>query len=439
MKRAVTAAILLGSIAASNSQASVTVSPYRPEVGGRYVYFMVADTEAELDATAPPAGAFGWALDTSTLRCYTGSAWQDCATGGGGDGVGYDEVQDEGTPLTKRGKVNFIGSTVSCADNAGSSRTDCTFSGGAGLSDGDYGDVTVSGTGTVMTVDPDAVALGTDTTGNYVSSATASQGLTLTGTEGASLGLQSCTDGQILKNSSGTSWSCAADATGSGGAPYGEYDPDNQATSLGTSGWREEWTGDAASQTWAWGNQDGAAETIGSDSVLLAGDGTDEFHARCTTAVATNADQTVTAKLWIENLANNNNGAGIGVVVAGTAASPTAIEVLYYHNAATDGYLFLGMTSWALAGASTHGSVESFWPIYSVTQVPTFFQLRYTDSSRNLDAWTSFDGKVFRQVGSSTTISADPVAWCYLVRDDGDAVVEWIQNRTDTNRNKAGE
>ncbi|MCB1008456.1 MAG: hypothetical protein KDB94_06135, partial [Acidobacteria bacterium] len=146
MKRAVTAAILLGSIAASNSQASVTVSPYRPEVGGRYVYFMVADTEAELDATAPPAGAFGWALDTSTLRCYTGSAWQDCATGSGGDGVGYDEIQDEATPLTKRAKVNFTGSGVSCADNAGSTRTDCTFTGGGvtdhgaltGLTDDDH-------------------------------------------------------------------------------------------------------------------------------------------------------------------------------------------------------------------------------------------------------------------------------------------------------------
>lgn len=222
-------------------------------------------------------------------------------------------------------------------------------------------------------------------------------------------------------------------------APYGQYDPDNQATSLGTSGWREEWSGDAASQTWAWGNQDSATETIDNDAALLAGDGTDEFHARCTTAVATNADQTVTAKVWVENLANTNNGAGIGVVIAGTVATPTALEVLYYQNASSDGYLFLGMTSWTLAGASAHGSVETFWPIYSVTQVPTYFQLRYTDSSRNLDAWISFDGLVFRQVGSSTTISADPVAWCYLVRDDGDAVVEWIQNRTDTNRNNAGE
>jgi len=66
-------------------------------------------------------------------------------------------------------------------------------------------------------VSANAVALGTDTTGNYVSSATASQGLTLTGTEGASLGLQDCAATEVLKRNAGdTAWECAADATGSG-------------------------------------------------------------------------------------------------------------------------------------------------------------------------------------------------------------------------------
>lgn len=66
-------------------------------------------------------------------------------------------------------------------------------------------------------VSADSVDLGTDTTGNYVSSATASQGLTLTGTEGASLGLQDCAATEVLKRNAGdTAWECAADATGSG-------------------------------------------------------------------------------------------------------------------------------------------------------------------------------------------------------------------------------
>jgi hypothetical protein len=96
----------------------------------------------------------------------------------------------------------------------------------------------------VLTIQANSVALGTDTTGNYVSSATASGGLTLTGTEGASLGillpaatdalsattssgsglellsgglamLQGCSDGQILKwNETTDVWACAADSTG---------------------------------------------------------------------------------------------------------------------------------------------------------------------------------------------------------------------------------
>lgn len=49
------------------------------------------------------------------------------------------------------------------------------------------GDVTTSGA--AATIAADSVALTTDTTGNYVSAATASQGLLVTGTEGASLGL----------------------------------------------------------------------------------------------------------------------------------------------------------------------------------------------------------------------------------------------------------
>ncbi len=96
------------------------------------------------------------------------------------------------------------------------------------------GDVTGSGTGSfATTIAADAVALGIDTTGNYVAGATANGGLTLTGTEGATLGilvqankglevdsngisLIDCGDTQILKYSTGTSqWSCQADATGS--------------------------------------------------------------------------------------------------------------------------------------------------------------------------------------------------------------------------------
>ena len=45
------------------------------------------------------------------------------------DMVGYDEIQTEGTPLTKRAKLNFIGA-ASVVDNSGSGRTDVTLGGG---------------------------------------------------------------------------------------------------------------------------------------------------------------------------------------------------------------------------------------------------------------------------------------------------------------------
>lgn len=47
-----------------------------------------------------------------------------------GGASGYATVQDEGSGLTQRATINFTGSGVSCVDNGGSTRTDCTISGG---------------------------------------------------------------------------------------------------------------------------------------------------------------------------------------------------------------------------------------------------------------------------------------------------------------------
>lgn len=73
------------------------------------------------------------------------------------------------------------------------------------------GDVTSSGLAT--TIAADSVALGSDTTGPYVASATVAQGLELAGSEGGTLGLIPCANAQILK-STGTTWACAADTGG---------------------------------------------------------------------------------------------------------------------------------------------------------------------------------------------------------------------------------
>ena len=44
----------------------------------------------------------------------------------------YDTVADEGVALQRRQVLNLIGSGVTCVDNSGQRRTDCTFSGGGG-------------------------------------------------------------------------------------------------------------------------------------------------------------------------------------------------------------------------------------------------------------------------------------------------------------------
>lgn len=49
--------------------------------------------------------------------------------GGGAGGSGYSTVQDEGSSLTQRSTLNFIGAGVSCADD-GSSKTNCTITSG---------------------------------------------------------------------------------------------------------------------------------------------------------------------------------------------------------------------------------------------------------------------------------------------------------------------
>ena len=105
-----------------------------------------------------------------------------------------------------------------------------TITGTAGTDTIDITQVTTD-LGTDGLIAANAVALTTDTTGNYVSSATASQGLLVTGTEGASVGLDDCAANQVWKRNAGdTAWECAADANSGGATAWDDItDPDNNA------------------------------------------------------------------------------------------------------------------------------------------------------------------------------------------------------------------
>jgi hypothetical protein len=74
-------------------------------------------------------GSMAYNTTTNKFRCYQNGAWTDCI---GAGGAGYATIQDEAGALTQRTALNFIGSGVTCVDNSGQSRTDCTISSSGG-------------------------------------------------------------------------------------------------------------------------------------------------------------------------------------------------------------------------------------------------------------------------------------------------------------------
>lgn len=79
-----------------------------------------AKTLADCDATTSKL------LYDQTTNAFSCGTDQD----NGAAASNYQTVADEGTGLTQRATINFTGAGVSCADNAGSTRTDCTIAGG---------------------------------------------------------------------------------------------------------------------------------------------------------------------------------------------------------------------------------------------------------------------------------------------------------------------
>lgn len=81
----------------------------------------LANSSVTVNTTSPLGGGGAVSLGASlTLTCST------CVT------QAYATVQDEGSGLTQRSTLNFTGAGVSCADNSGSTRTDCTIAGSTG-------------------------------------------------------------------------------------------------------------------------------------------------------------------------------------------------------------------------------------------------------------------------------------------------------------------
>lgn len=186
----VTTTAPLGGGASGSEGAALTLTVANATTGSTGVIQLAGDLSGT--ALAPTIAADAVALGTDTAGHYVASIATTAPLTGGA-------VGSEGSTLT-------LG--ISSATTGALGVIQLT---------GDLG-----GFATAPTIAANAVALGTDTTGDYVSSATVSQGLTVTGTEGASIGLQDCAANQILKRNSGdTAWACAADVGGGNVATTG--------------------------------------------------------------------------------------------------------------------------------------------------------------------------------------------------------------------------
>lgn len=86
-------------------------------------------TAAKPAAAAVPAGSLYYDTTLEKLQRSTGAAWEDCEPAAGS----AHTIQDEGTPLTARANLNFVGAGVTATDDAGNNATVVTIlSGGSG-------------------------------------------------------------------------------------------------------------------------------------------------------------------------------------------------------------------------------------------------------------------------------------------------------------------
>lgn len=82
---------------------------------------------AATDGQIPNLNTLGTGLTASRCVETDGSGFLTVAAATCGTGSGYATIQDEGSDLTQRTKLNFAGSGVSCADDT--TKTTCTISG----------------------------------------------------------------------------------------------------------------------------------------------------------------------------------------------------------------------------------------------------------------------------------------------------------------------
>lgn len=109
-------------------------------------------TSSELALTGGILKLAQQSATTGQVLEWNGSAWAP-GTDDTGAGGGYATIQEEGSALTQRTVMNFVGSAATASDNAGSTRTDITFDDdvNALASLSTFGIIVRNGTGTMVT------------------------------------------------------------------------------------------------------------------------------------------------------------------------------------------------------------------------------------------------------------------------------------------------
>lgn len=86
-----------------------------------------AATKTEIQSINPQfPGAIAYTTDTHEFAFFNGSSWVFHSEAGGSGG---HTIQDEGTPLTARSNLNFVGASVTVTDDSGNDATVVTITG----------------------------------------------------------------------------------------------------------------------------------------------------------------------------------------------------------------------------------------------------------------------------------------------------------------------
>lgn len=182
----------------------------------------------------------------------------------------------------------------------------------------------------------------------------------------------------------------------------GEYSPDSYPTTCEDC---EEWTNDTESLTWTDGNAGSLTRTIEMDGTTLeVGNESTQARGRWLDAPAGGTDFFMVAKLAIQSPEDTGPNCGIWMLIAGTEASPTDLELLRITNATTDLVWHSSKTSYS-SSYTNHTSAPTASPWMQGASLWLAFD--YDGTGDTAVSYASYNGRIWWQIASQST-AADP-------------------------------